>query len=117
MLVRIVMVTAFALSVLLFGAPEDAVACHKGDPGIPHGGAASCYGGGGGGTTTLGDLNCTADQIAKFNDSSEAWECALDETGGDSFVVVDSTGQIIRHTRIDRNLRSASVAINKQSAR
>ena len=46
MLARIVMVTAIALIVLLVGAPEDALARHKGDPPIPHG-AASCDGGGG----------------------------------------------------------------------
>ena len=47
MLPRIVLVTAIASWVLLFGAPEDASACHKGDPPIPHG-AATCDGGGGG---------------------------------------------------------------------
>ncbi len=51
MLARIVMVTAIALIFLLVGAPEDALACHKGDPPIPHG-AATCDGGGGGGGTT-----------------------------------------------------------------
>jgi len=71
------------------------------------------------GSSTLGDLNCTTDQIAKFNDDSGAWECAFDEVGGgevggDSFVVVDSTGQIIRHTTIDDNLRSAFVAVDVQ---
>ena len=30
--------------------------------------------GGGGGATTLGDLNCTADQIAKFKGGSGVWE-------------------------------------------
>ena len=53
MLARIAMVTAIALSVLLFGSPEDALACHKGDPGIPHGGATSCDGGGGADLTNL----------------------------------------------------------------
>ncbi len=38
--------------------------------------------GGGGGAATLGDLNCAANQIAKFNGISRAWECALDEVGG-----------------------------------
>ena len=47
MLARIVMVTAIASLVLLFGAPEDAVACHRGDPRIPHGNQTSCDGGGG----------------------------------------------------------------------
>lgn len=46
----------------------------------------SAGGGGGGGATTLGD----------------------------SFVVVDSTGQIIRHTTIDDNLSSAFVAVDVQ---
>jgi len=78
MLARIAMVMAIALSVLLVGAPEDASACHKGDP---HGSATSCDGGGGG-PDTLGDLNCAANQIAKFNGLSGAWECALDEVGG-----------------------------------
>jgi len=48
MLARIVMVTAIALLVLLVGAPEDAVACHRGDPRVPHGNQTSCDGGGGG---------------------------------------------------------------------
>jgi len=47
MLARIVMVTAIALLVLLVGAPEDAVACHRGDPLVPHGNQTSCDGGGG----------------------------------------------------------------------
>lgn len=70
--------------------------------------------GGGGSKTSLGDLNCTADQIAKFNGVSGAWECAFDEVGGDSFVVVDSNDQIIRHTTFDDNLRSAFVAVDVQ---
>ncbi len=44
MLARIVMVIAIASLALLLGAPEDALACHRGDP---HGSAASCDGGGG----------------------------------------------------------------------
>jgi len=70
--------------------------------------------GGGGSPITLGDLSCTANQIAKFNGVSGAWECAFDEVGGDSFVVVDSNDQIIRHTTIDDNLRSAFVAVDVQ---
>ncbi len=71
------------------------------------------------GSSTLDDLNCTTDQIVKFNDVSGAWECAFDEVGGgevggDSFVVVDSTGQIIRHTTIDDYQRSAHVAVDVQ---
>ena len=50
-------------------------------------------GGGGDGAATLGDLNCTTDQIAKFEGVSGAWECAFDEVGGNPFVVVDSTGR------------------------
>ena len=65
--------------------------------------------GGGGGAATLGDLNCTTDQIAKFNGGSGAWECAFDEVDdgiiGAPFVVVDSTGQIMRHTSIGFGLR------------
>ena len=44
MLARIAMVMAIAALALLIGAPEDALACHKGDPGIPHGSATSCGG-------------------------------------------------------------------------
>ena len=33
-------------------------------------------GGGGGSAATLGDLNCTTDQIARFDDGSGAWECS-----------------------------------------
>ena len=51
MLARLIMVTASASLALLFGAPEDALACHRGDP---HGSATSCDGGGGGGGA--GDL-------------------------------------------------------------
>ncbi len=47
MLARTVMVTAIASLVLLFGAPKDALACHKGDPRIPHGSVTTCDGGGG----------------------------------------------------------------------
>ncbi len=42
MLARIAMVMAIALLALLLGAPEDALACHKGDPPIPHGAQVSC---------------------------------------------------------------------------
>ena len=47
MLVRIVTVTAIASFVFLLGVPEDALACHKGDPRFPHGAQTSCDGGGG----------------------------------------------------------------------
>ena len=55
----------------------------------------SAGGGGGGSAATLGDLNCTADQIAKFNGVSGAWECAFDVIGGDTFVLLDSSDQQI----------------------
>ncbi len=63
MLARIAMVMAIASLVLLFGAPEDALACHKGDPGIPHGGAASCDGGGGGTPTDFVLVDANGDVV------------------------------------------------------
>ena len=41
-------VIAIASLALLLGAPEDAVACHRGDPRVPHGNQTFCDGGGGG---------------------------------------------------------------------
>ena len=46
MLARLVMVTATASLVLLFGMPQSALACHKGEPGIPHGAQTICDGDG-----------------------------------------------------------------------
>ena len=44
MLARIVMATAIASLVLLFGAPNYVQACHRGDPRVPHGSKTSCDG-------------------------------------------------------------------------
>ena len=65
-------------------------------------------------TDTVGALGCSSGQVAKFSGGSGAWECVPDEIGGDSFVVVDDTGQIIRHLTITDNARSALVAVDVQ---
>ena len=70
MLARNVMAAAIASLVLLFGAPKDALACHKGDP---HGSATSCDVGGG---DTLGALDCADGDVARLDpEGSGEWQC------------------------------------------
>lgn len=40
-------------------------------------------------TDTLADLNCTQDQIARFNQSAGAWECS-DESSGGGLIIEDA---------------------------
>jgi len=64
MLTRIVMVTTIASLVLLFGAPKDAVACHRGDP---HGSATSCDGGGGVDLTNLVMVDANGNVVGRIS--------------------------------------------------
>jgi len=75
MLTRIAMVMAIASSVLLFGASEDASACHRGDPGIPHGNQTSCDGGGVVDLTNLTNLvlvDANGDVVGRISSLSES---------------------------------------------
>ena len=63
------MVTAIASWVLLFGAPEDALACHRGDP---HGSATSCDGGGEVDLTNLVMVDANGDVVGSISNLDEA---------------------------------------------
>ena len=57
MFARLVIVTAMASLVLLLGAPKNTLACHKGDPGVPHGAQTTCDGDGVPTTFVLKDVS------------------------------------------------------------